>query len=76
MADAFLGELGIVRHAGQEDALAHEVHRAEFQLRVFEEALARDRHAQHLGQFECAFGGCDGHAERHEIGGQGQSDRA
>ncbi len=48
---------GIVSHAGQEDALAHEIHRAQLHLRFCEESLAGERHAQHLGQVAGAFAG-------------------
>ena len=72
VADALLDELGIVRHARQEHALAHEIHRAQLEMRFLEEAFARKRHAQHRAPDRPCLRRSNRHAERHQIGGQRQ----
>src|SRR5664280_1126523 len=65
LADAFLDALGVVGGAAEEDALGGEVHWAQLDVRLEEEAVALQRHLEQLAELAAALGG-DGRRGQHE----------
>ena len=70
--DGLFDELGIVRHARNENTFFHKVHRAHLQVRFHEKALGRKRHVQSLGQFLGPIRRHDGRADHDQVGMQDQ----
>ncbi len=68
MADALFDEFWIVRHPSQEDAIPHEVHRAQLHLGFLEETFAGDGDVQHFRLILSVPSGGDGHAQRDQVG--------